>query len=285
MRGARGLRVPRLPAALPGVFRPRRALDLRAAPELDDGLYDDDSGARRASRPYMVTEFEPVFDAADFIRCGRDIFVSGANVTNRSASPGCGATSAGVPHPRVRDPLPQPMHIDATFVPLAPGKLLVNPDTSRRAPPRRCSSRGTSSSRRGPTRPGHLPPLHVQQVDQHERADARRERVVVEETEPPDPRLRGLGLRPILCPFMLLPVRRLLPLRHAGHAPAGRACGRIFRGDTSTPVIPGNAEGMNPEPTIKLHASHRSWVPGSRFASPGMTSAARTSGTISREGC
>jgi glycine amidinotransferase len=33
---------------------------------------------------YMVNEFEPVFDATDFVRCGRDLFVTRSNVTNLS---------------------------------------------------------------------------------------------------------------------------------------------------------------------------------------------------------
>ena len=32
---------------------------------------------------FIVTEFEPVFDAADFARCGRDIFGQESHVTNR----------------------------------------------------------------------------------------------------------------------------------------------------------------------------------------------------------
>src|SRR5262245_17120746 len=31
---------------------------------------------------YAITEFEPTFDAADFIRCGKDIFVQKSHVTN-----------------------------------------------------------------------------------------------------------------------------------------------------------------------------------------------------------
>jgi glycine amidinotransferase len=37
-----------------------------------------------ASMRYIVNEFEPVFDAADFVRCGRDLFVTRSNVTNLS---------------------------------------------------------------------------------------------------------------------------------------------------------------------------------------------------------
>ena len=35
-------------------------------------------------RSYIVNEFEPVFDAADFTRCGHDLFVIRSNTTNRS---------------------------------------------------------------------------------------------------------------------------------------------------------------------------------------------------------
>jgi glycine amidinotransferase len=53
-------------------------------PELRDELFD-----YKWTRPhkdeavrYMITEFEPVFDAADFVRCGRDLFGIRSNLTN-----------------------------------------------------------------------------------------------------------------------------------------------------------------------------------------------------------
>ena len=78
---------------------------------------------------YVITEREPVFDAADFVRCGRDLFVIKSNVTN----------AAGITWLRrhlgdayrlheIESRCRQPMHIDTTLMPLAPGKLLVNPD-------------------------------------------------------------------------------------------------------------------------------------------------------------
>lgn len=53
-------------------------------PELTDELYDPYYRPPREGEPmrYLLTEFEPVFDAADFIRCGRDIFAMRSNVTN-----------------------------------------------------------------------------------------------------------------------------------------------------------------------------------------------------------
>ncbi len=99
-------------------------------PPLLDSLYDgkyrvpDDGEEMR----YVINESEVVFDAADFARCGRDLFVTRSNVTNR----------AGIEWLRrhlgdryriheIETRCRQPMHIDTTFVPLAPGKVMINP--------------------------------------------------------------------------------------------------------------------------------------------------------------
>ncbi len=100
-------------------------------PQLDDALYDASYEAPRKGEPVrrVITEHEPVFDAADFVRCGRDIFAIKSNVTN----------DMGINWLRrhlgskyriteIESRCPQPMHIDTTFMPLAPGKLLVNPE-------------------------------------------------------------------------------------------------------------------------------------------------------------
>jgi glycine amidinotransferase len=100
-------------------------------PELTDELYDPHYTPPGPGEPmrYVLTEFEPVFDAADFIRCGRDIFAMRSNVTNVSGIEWL--------HRHIGDTYRihtlefrcrTPMHIDSSFMPLAPGKLLVNPD-------------------------------------------------------------------------------------------------------------------------------------------------------------
>jgi glycine amidinotransferase len=119
-------------------------------PALRDLLYDprcratgpggeDDLGARvlpeGANHRYPITEEEPVWEAADFVRCGRDLFVTRSIVTN----------ALGIewvrrhlgPEFRVHEietRCSTPCHIDTTFVPLAPGKALVNPDWVRELP-------------------------------------------------------------------------------------------------------------------------------------------------------
>lgn len=79
-------------------------------------------------KQFVISENEIAFDAADFVRCGRDIFAQRSNVTN----------ALGIEWMRrhvgsdfrvheVEFDDDHPMHIDTTIVPLAPGKLLVNP--------------------------------------------------------------------------------------------------------------------------------------------------------------
>jgi glycine amidinotransferase len=100
-------------------------------PQLTDELFVSDFHIPEKGEPlrYILTEFEPVFDAADFFRCGRDIFVTRSNVTNQM----------GIDWLRrhlgdryrvheVESRCPNPMHIDTTILPLGPGKLLVNPE-------------------------------------------------------------------------------------------------------------------------------------------------------------
>ncbi|MEP0857573.1 amino acid adenylation domain-containing protein [Trichocoleus sp. DQ-U1] len=99
-------------------------------PQLLDAQYDPDykAPAPGEERRFVITEFEPTFDAADFVRFGRDIFVQKSHVTN----------SFGIEWVRrhlgdeyrvheVQSLCPQALHIDTTLVPLAPGKVLVNP--------------------------------------------------------------------------------------------------------------------------------------------------------------
>jgi glycine amidinotransferase len=107
-------------------------------PALRDSFYDHNCRATElgkrimpegATRRYPITEDEPVWEAADFVRCGRDLFVIRSVVTN----------ALGIEWVRrhlgpefrvheIKTRCSTPLHIDTTFVPLAPGKVLVNPD-------------------------------------------------------------------------------------------------------------------------------------------------------------
>src|SRR5262249_50850231 len=104
-----------------------------AAPKarLQDALYDYayDVPAPGEAVRYVITEAEPTFDAADFVRCGRDIFVQRSNTTNYGGIAWLRRHlgEAYTIH-EITSRCRQPMHIDTTFMPLAPGKVLVNPE-------------------------------------------------------------------------------------------------------------------------------------------------------------
>ncbi len=105
-------------------------------PELTDSLYAHREGNHETPPWYAVTEFEPTFDAADFMRCGRDIFVQRSHVTNDFGIKWMRRHLGDAYRVHVLDVHDDhPMHIDASFVPLAPGKVLVNPDRILHLPP------------------------------------------------------------------------------------------------------------------------------------------------------
>ncbi|HEY0478843.1 MAG TPA: hypothetical protein VGD37_15095 [Kofleriaceae bacterium] len=106
-------------------------------PELRDELYDygwQDPGEGGPQR-LVITEFEPTFDAADFIRCGTDIFAQKSNVTNEFGIEWLRRHLGSKYRIHVFEfNDPHPMHIDATLVPMAPGKLLINPERVLQVP-------------------------------------------------------------------------------------------------------------------------------------------------------
>jgi glycine amidinotransferase len=101
-------------------------------PQLPDELFDASYRVPGPNEPirYITNEFEPVFDAADFARCGRDLFVTRGNVTNQAGIRWLRRHlgDRGLRIHELESRSSRPMHIDTTLVPLAPGKVLVNPD-------------------------------------------------------------------------------------------------------------------------------------------------------------
>jgi glycine amidinotransferase len=81
-----------------------------------------------ADRRFVTTEAEVLFDAADIVKCGRDLFVQHGFTTNlrgidwlRRHFPDMRVNALNFPG----DPFPS--HIDCTFLPLRPGLVLSNP--------------------------------------------------------------------------------------------------------------------------------------------------------------
>jgi len=106
-------------------------------PQLSDKSYKADFVAPEEgeSQRTIPTEFEPLFDAADVIRCGRDIFVAQSSCCNRFGIDWLQrhlGDEYRVHEVEIYDT--HPLHIDATFYPIAPGKLLINPKRVPKVP-------------------------------------------------------------------------------------------------------------------------------------------------------
>ena len=93
---------------------------------------------RTAALDFVTTEHEPLFDAADVLRIGKDLFCQHGLTTNRR---GMEWLRRHFPEHRVHAVNfpgdPYPIHIDATFVALRPGLVINNPETPAAGPPAR----------------------------------------------------------------------------------------------------------------------------------------------------
>jgi len=80
---------------------------------------------------YCITDEEPIFDAADIMRCGKDLFVQLSMTCNAPGIEWLTRELApfGFRVHTVRFPYDlAPSHLDCTFVPLRPGLVLTNPE-------------------------------------------------------------------------------------------------------------------------------------------------------------
>ena len=92
---------------------------------------------KMGNQRYITTEFEPIIDVADVVRCGKDIFVQRSHVTNDFGIEWLRRTLGDNYNVhKVEFDDPRAVHIDATFFPLAPGKVLVNPERPIKKLPR-----------------------------------------------------------------------------------------------------------------------------------------------------
>jgi len=170
-------------------------------PSMGNALYDWDFVRGKS---YVTTEHEPCWDAADVARCGRDLFVQRSHVTNLAGIDWL-ARHVGDRYRvhTVEFADERAIHIDATFVPLAPGKLLVNPDRPIKAMPA-VVREGRWEVREAPrsTLPESHPwywsfrwlSMNVLSLDER--------RIIVEASEGPTIAfLREWGFDPIPCPF------------------------------------------------------------------------------------
>lgn len=172
-------------------------------PQLSDELYHYQYEEADKDEPFnsCLSEFEPVFDAAEFTKCGRDIFVQQSQVTNQFGIEWvrrCLGDEYRVHELKFKDQ--SAMHIDATFVPLAPGKLLIHPDKVDKVPTmfKSWDVLKAPESCIPDTHPLYMCSkgvrVNVLMLDE--------ERVVVEKQDEPMIRaLKDFGFKPILCNF------------------------------------------------------------------------------------
>lgn len=96
-------------------------------PALHDDLFRqslEETGDMRC----ITNETEIVFDAADFLRFGKDIVVARSHTTNRLGIEWLERHLGSDYRVRVIDVKTKcPMHLDTTIIPVSPGKLIVNP--------------------------------------------------------------------------------------------------------------------------------------------------------------
>ncbi|MGD2269696.1 MAG: serine/threonine protein kinase [Desulfobacterales bacterium] len=100
---------------------------------LSDKITEEQRLKWTAEKNFVTTEEEPLFDAADVCRMGKDLFVQHGFTTNLK---GIDWLQRHFPRHSIHAVNfpgdPYPIHIDATFVPLRPGLCINNP--KRRLP-------------------------------------------------------------------------------------------------------------------------------------------------------
>jgi glycine amidinotransferase len=90
-------------------------------------MSEEEKWQKAEESDWIPTEKEPLFDAADVVRCGKDLFVQKSMVTNEA---GIDWLQRHYPDHRVhmvRYREHAPWHMDSTLIPLRPGLVMINP--------------------------------------------------------------------------------------------------------------------------------------------------------------
>lgn len=91
-------------------------------PELLDDLYDRSDLSRNT-----LTEYEPAFDAANVVKCGKDLFYLVSNSGNEFGALWLKTILGDRYRVHILKNVYAYVHLDTTIMPLAPGVVLLNP--------------------------------------------------------------------------------------------------------------------------------------------------------------
>lgn len=92
-------------------------------PELLPDLYDRSDLSHKST----LTEFEIAFDAANIVKCGRDLFYLNSNSGNKLGAQWLQSTLGEKYRVHVLENIYAYVHLDTTIMPLKPGVVLLNP--------------------------------------------------------------------------------------------------------------------------------------------------------------
>ncbi len=92
-----------------------------------EAFSEEEKWARANISDWILTEKEPLFDAADIARCGKDLFVQKSMVTNDAGINWLRRHYPDFRIHKVRYKDEFPWHIDATLIPLRAGLVMINP--------------------------------------------------------------------------------------------------------------------------------------------------------------
>jgi len=92
-----------------------------------NSLSKEEQYRRAEESDWIPTEVEPLFDAADVVRFGKDLFVQNSMVTNDAGIDWLGRHFPDHRIHKVRFKELTPWHMDTTIVPLRPGLVIFNP--------------------------------------------------------------------------------------------------------------------------------------------------------------
>lgn len=171
-------------------------------PRLSDALYDP--YWQRSNDTYVTTEVEPVWDAADVARMGTDLIIQRSQVSNAFGAQWL-QRHLGEPYRvhLVEFEDDDPVHIDTSFVPLCPGKILINPDRPiKQLPSIFENSNWDLLEAPRTTLPSNYPAFHAYEWYHLNILMLDHERVIVEKEEAPlIQALKEWGFTPIPCSF------------------------------------------------------------------------------------